>query len=196
MPKRKAEDAPEAEEPEKDAEDAEEEPKVEKPKKSPPKKSPKKKAVAEEDENAEDEDDAMEEGEGEEDEAPLNLPLKKKAVTVTLKRIGGSLGLAMDGNHVTKVNPGGAAEKEGMLVNDVVTEVNGKDTSMDSFGSLLPKDKSAPIKLRIMRFVKDDSEKKKKKEPKEEEAKEEEAKEEEAKEEEAKEEEAQPAGRW
>ena len=36
---------------------------------------------------------------------------------------------------------------------DIVTEVNGKSVHVASFGSLLPKDKAAPIALRVRRFA-------------------------------------------
>ena len=123
----------------------------------------------------------------EEDDEPAAKDLKKKKVAVTLTRINGSLGLALDNNHVTAVHAGGAAAEAGILIGDVVMEVNGKDTSMDSFGSLLPKDKSTPIKLRLLRYVKDDGPKKKKPKKAEEEAAEKEGEEGEEKKEEEKE---------
>ena len=48
-----------------------------------------------------------------------------------------------------------AAAKAGVLVSDVITEVNGKDThsepSLDLLGAI--RDKAAPVKLRVMRYV-------------------------------------------
>ena len=49
------------------------------------------------------------------------------------------------------------------MVNDMITEVNGKDTGMNAFGSLLPADKTVPLKMRLIRMVEDTGEKKPKK---------------------------------
>ena len=43
--------------------------------------------------------------------------------------------------------------KEGLKIGDIITEVNGKDTHIESFGSLLPKDKTKPIKIKVTRMV-------------------------------------------
>ena len=40
---------------------------------------------------------------------------------------------------------------------DIVVEMNGKDTGMASFASLLPKNPSLPLKLKVLRYVKDES---------------------------------------
>ena len=80
-------------------------------------------------------------------------PVSRRSLTVTLTRIGCSLGIAMAGVHVTGVTAKGAGEKAGMKVGDIVTEVNGKDPNLSSFGELLPKNKEAPIKLRLTRFI-------------------------------------------
>jgi hypothetical protein len=54
---------------------------------------------------------------------------------------------------VTAVHPGGAAAATEMSVGDIVTEVDGKSTHIETFGKLLPNDKSRPIKLRLMRLT-------------------------------------------
>jgi len=80
----------------------------------------------------------------------------KKLLKVKLTpQPGGSLGIAIDGNNrITAVYPDGAVAVEGTTeVGDVVTEVNGKDLKLTSFGHALPKDKAAPIHLRLLRFV-------------------------------------------
>ena len=77
--------------------------------------------------------------------------MQKRNVTLTLERIDGSLGFAVAGNQVTAVHKNGAGEAAGLEVGDLITEVNGKDTHHDTFGSLLPKDKTKPIKLRVVR---------------------------------------------
>lgn len=70
---------------------------------------------------------------------------------VTLQRVsGGSLGIAINVNQLTAVHPGGAGEAAGLQ--DWIAEVNGKDLLFGSFGSLIPKDLTAPIKLRVERF--------------------------------------------
>ena len=51
------------------------------------------------------------------------------------------------------VHKGGLAAKAGIQVGDKITEVNGKDCGMESFASLLPKDKTRPITLRLARPV-------------------------------------------
>merc|ERR1719469_1174506 len=70
-----------------------------------------------------------------------------------LRENGGGLGIAMADNQVTAVHKGGLGAKEGMKVGDMVTEVNGKDTHIESFASLLPKDKAKPIKIKVTRMV-------------------------------------------
>lgn len=80
-------------------------------------------------------------------------PRGKKRLTVTLQRVsGGSLGIAINVNQLTAVHPGGAGEAAGLQVGDWIAEVNGKDLLFGSFGSLIPKDLTAPIKLRVERF--------------------------------------------
>ena len=65
---------------------------------------------------------------------------------VTLQRVsGGSLGIAINVNQLTAVHPGGAGEAAGLQVGDWIAEVNGKDLLFGSFGSLIPKDLTAPI---------------------------------------------------
>ena len=71
---------------------------------------------------------------------------------VTLQRVsGGSLGIAISVNQLTAVHPGGAGEAAGLQVGDWIA-INGKDLLFGSFGSLIPKDLTAPIKLRVERF--------------------------------------------
>jgi hypothetical protein len=113
----------------------------------PKKKSSKKKAKKEESEEEEEDDD-------EDDEAAVEASKKKKrSLTVTLSRKEGTLGIAMSGNYVTAVHDGGAAAKEGSIkVGDFVAEVNGKDTNLNTFASLIPADKARPIKMRLVRF--------------------------------------------
>ena len=84
--------------------------------------------------------------------------VKNKNLTVTLERKGGTLGIAMAGNEVTAVHKATPAFEAGLLVGDVVREVNGKDTGLEPFASLIPKDKTKPIKLRIVRVVEVDEE--------------------------------------
>ena len=73
---------------------------------------------------------------------------------MTLHRVdGGSLGIAVAMNQVTAVHAGGAGEAVGLEVGDWIAEVNGNDTSLGSFGSLLPMDKNMPIKLRVVRVA-------------------------------------------
>jgi C-terminal processing protease CtpA/Prc len=122
----------------------------EKPKKGSAKKG--KKKDEDEDEKAADDDD--------DDSAIPTADLKKKYVTLTLVRKDDSLGLSLDNNHVTAVKPGGAAAEAGVLVGDIIVEVMGKyyDPFQD-FGRLLPK-KNRPVKLKVVRFVKDDGVKK------------------------------------
>merc|ERR1740133_695737 len=126
-----------------------------------------KKGKKEEKEDPPEEEDGEEEEEGEgemqEDEEEEDygeeepLPTKKmkaKKLTMTLLRVGGeSLGIAMADNTVTAVHKGQLGAKEGLLVGDMITEVNGKDTHIESFGSLLPKDKTKPIKIKVTRMV-------------------------------------------
>ena len=88
---------------------------------------------------------------------PGAAKLKTRSVSVTLHRIQGSLGIALaDNNQITAVHAGGAGAKAGLAVGDAVTEVNGKSVHLASFGSLLPKDKAAPIKMRLQRVVEAD----------------------------------------
>ena len=101
----------------------------------------------------EEDDDEEEEEEDTPEDFASTKKTKKQALTVTLTRIGGSLGIAMSGNYVTGITAKGAGEKAGMKAGDIVTEVNGKDPNLSSFGELLPKDKEAPIKLRLTRFI-------------------------------------------
>ena len=129
---------------------------------------------SEDDDDEDDDDDEayLEEGEEEgeeeeedEEEEPkddeLLLPEAKKytstklTVTLTRKTKESSLGFALAdmGNFVTAVHKGGLAAKAGIEVGDKITEVNGKDCGIDSFASLLPKDKAQPIKLRVTRAV-------------------------------------------
>ena len=82
--------------------------------------------------------------------APL---MRKHMLTVSLTPINGSLGIALSGNQVTAIHPGGAAAATEMNVGDMVTEVDGKSTHIDTFGRLLPMDKSRSIKLRLMRLT-------------------------------------------
>ena len=147
MPKRGKKEEEEKEEEPDDAEVEEEvEEEEEKPKKGKKgKKAKKTKDDSEEDEEDEEDDDL--------EDASKSKNKKKKAVTVTLTRVDGSLGIAMAGNLVTEVKKGGAGEKAGLLVGDHINEVQGKDTGLASFGSLLPKDKELPIKMRLTRFV-------------------------------------------
>ena len=160
--KRKAEEKEEVEEKEEKKEEEEEDDYEdpndgeyeEKPKKGSAKKG--KKKDEDEDEKAADDDD-------DEDSAIPTADLKKKHVSLTLVRKDDSLGLSLDNNHVTAVKPGGAAAEAGVLVGDIIVEVMGKDCNIEPFGSLLPKNKSLPVKLKAMRFVKDDGVKKPKK---------------------------------
>merc|ERR1719345_128423 len=109
---------------------------------------PKKKRGRGEDEEKSDEEDY-----GEEEPLPTKK-MKAKKLTMTLLRVGGeSLGIAMADNQVTAVHKGQLGAKEGLLVGDMITEVNGKDTHIESFGSLLPKDKTKPIKIKVTRMV-------------------------------------------
>ena len=110
---------------------------------------PKKKRGREKEEEEEEE----EEDYGEEEPLPTKK-MKAKKLTMTLLRVGGeSLGIAMADNQVTAVHKGQLGAKEGLLVGDMITEVNGKDTHIESFGSLLPKDKTKPIKIKVTRMV-------------------------------------------
>lgn len=98
-------------------------------------------------EEEDDDDDDLEE------DAAAAKKTKKKAFTVTLSRAGGSLGIAMNGNYVTAVHEGGAAATEGSIkVGDIVVEVNGKDTGLNTFAKLIPADKEKPIKMRLIRL--------------------------------------------
>ena len=73
---------------------------------------------------------------------------------MTLHRVdGGSLGIAVATNQVAAVHAGGAGAAVGLEVGDWIAEVNGNDTSLGSFGSLLPVDKNMPIKLRAVRVA-------------------------------------------
>ncbi len=87
--------------------------------------------------------------------------LKEKHVSLTLVRIEGKkgVGFSMCNNRVIEVFCPGAAEA-GVLVGDIIVEVMGKyyDPFQD-FGRLLPK-KNRPVKLKVVRFVKDDGVKK------------------------------------
>ena len=133
--------------------DSEEEPAEEEDDEYVPEEKPSaKKAKKAKKEASDDEDD--EEEEEEEEQAADVKKTKKKAVSCTLDRSSGTLGIAMSGNYITAVHPGGAAAKEGTIkVGDVVTEVNGKDTVLNTFASLIPKDTKSPLKIRLQRFV-------------------------------------------
>merc|ERR1719483_967601 len=110
---------------------------------------PKKKRGREKEEEEEEEQEDY----GEEEPLPTKK-MKAKKLTMTLLRVGGeSLGIAMADNQVTAVHKGQLGAKEGLLVGDMITEVNGKDTHIESFGSLLPKDKTKPIKIKVTRMV-------------------------------------------
>ena len=102
----------------------------------------------------EEDEEGDEDGADEDDELPAAemKKMKKRNVTLTLERIDGSLGIAVAGNQVTAVHKNGAGEAAGLEIGDLITEVNGKDTHLDTFGSLLPKDKTKPIKLRVVRL--------------------------------------------
>jgi len=140
----KEEKEEEAEGEEDDYEDPEDD-EYEEPVEKKSKKSKKKKEVEEEEED--DDDDDLEE------DAAAAKKTKKKAFTVTLSRAGGSLGIAMNGNYVTAVHEGGAAATEGSIkVGDIVVEVNGKDTGLNTFAKLIPADKEKPIKMRLIRL--------------------------------------------
>jgi len=108
----------------------------------------------------EEDEEGDEDGADEDDELPAAemKKMKKRNVTMTLERIDGSLGIAVAGNQVTAVHKNGAGEAAGLEIGDLITEVNGKDTHLDSFGSLLPKDKTKPIKLRVVRLFEIDPE--------------------------------------
>ena len=111
---------------------------------------PKKKRGRDKDEEEEEEE---EEDYGEEEPLPTKK-MKAKKLTMTLVRVGGeSLGIAMADNQVTAVHKGQLGAKEGLKIGDIITEVNGKDTHIESFGSLLPKDKTKPIKIKVTRMV-------------------------------------------
>ena len=80
--------------------------------------------------------------------------MKRRFITITLARLDGSFGIALSGNVVTEVKEGGAAAAEGTIkVGDMILEVNGKDTAISGFASLLPKDKEKSIILKLLRMV-------------------------------------------
>jgi hypothetical protein len=59
-------------------------------------------------------------------------------------------------NHnaqVTAVHAGGLAASAGLLVGDSIVEVNEKDPGTEPFASLLPRDETVAIRLRIVRMV-------------------------------------------
>ena len=90
----------------------------------------------------------------EDPENPSGPPMKKKFITITLGRLDGSFGIALSGTVVTEVKEGGAAAAEGTIkVGDMILEVNGKDTAISGFASLLPKDKEKSIILKLLRMV-------------------------------------------
>ena len=62
------------------------------------------------------------------DEAGGSSGAKKRALTVTLKRKGGTLGISVDPNNhqITNVVEGGAGDTAGLCVGDFIAEVNGK----------------------------------------------------------------------
>ena len=49
------------------------------------------------------------------------------------------------------MHAGGLAEAAGLMAGDMILEVNGKVTSFERVGNLLPKDKTQPIKLKVSR---------------------------------------------
>ena len=87
------------------------------------------------------------------DEAGGSSGAKKRALTVTLKRKGGTLGISVDPNNhqITNVVEGGAGDTAGLCVGDFIAEVNGKSTTGGSFGKLLPAAATAEIRLRLIR---------------------------------------------
>ena len=87
------------------------------------------------------------------DEAGGSSGAKKRALTVTLKRKGGTLGISVDPNNhqITNVVEGGAGDTAGLCVGDFIAEVNGKSTTGGSFGKLLPAAAMAEIRLRLIR---------------------------------------------
>ena len=78
---------------------------------------------------------------------------EEAALTVTLKRKGGTLGISVDPNNhqITNVVEGGAGDTAGLCVGDFIAEVNGKSTTGGSFGKLLPAAAMAEIRLRLIR---------------------------------------------
>ena len=60
---------------------------------------------------------------------------------------------ALTNGQVTAVHAGGLAARAGLLVDDRIVEVNSKDTGIETFASLLPKDETRPIRLKIVRMV-------------------------------------------
>ena len=109
---------------------------------------------AEAEEEEEDDDDDDDEADDEDDFVTKDMKkMTKKKLCVTLTRVNGSLGIAMSGNVVSAVHAGGGGDKAGLAVGDYVNEVNGYDTHLSSFGSLLPKDKESPVKMRLTRMV-------------------------------------------
>ena len=88
------------------------------------------------------------------DAPPEGPPMKRKYVNIILSRLNGSFGIALNANIVTEVKEGGAAAAEGSIrLGDVVLEVDGKDTAISGFAALLPKNKEAPIRLKLLRMV-------------------------------------------
>ena len=85
------------------------------------------------------------------DAAPKPSRKRTTSVVITLQRVDGSLGIAVADNVITAVHTGGAGERAGLLVDDEIVEVNGRDAQAASFGSLLPKDREASIQLRLKR---------------------------------------------
>ncbi len=110
---------------------------------------PSKRSKKEKEEEEEEEEDY-----GEEEPLP-DKKMKAQRLSVTLEREDGqALGFALaDNNEITKIVKKGLADGVGMKVGDRILEVNGKDTGLEAFAKLLPKDKSVPLKLRLVRMV-------------------------------------------
>ena len=84
----------------------------------------------------------------------LRYPWVRQTLTVWLTPIDGSLGIAVSDNKITAVHAGCAASTNAsmpMRVGDLITEVNGKSTEIEYFAKLLPKDKSQPVQMRLLR---------------------------------------------
>ena len=102
------------------------------------------------------EEEDEDEEEEEEREAEKAVRRRSKVLTLTLMRDegDGSLGFALAGNNqVTAVHAGGLAASAGLQVDDRIIEVNAKDTGVEPFASLLPKDETLPVRLKIVRML-------------------------------------------